>query len=213
MKKIMMSKYGFVRWPEADFSDDGNRFTCYKAGDRVRVSKLVSDGVAYISASINGCKLPYEVYSSLPHYKHLDDLNGVSCISLTDDQLVELYFTCMAYEKEYTAAEASLVMPTFAEIREQCIKVKAKRVSELAEVEALFGSKAIKLALTLVDWQWKTLREYLAGLAKVAAFDIDEYAKTMLNTRRSIDFVKECCGELGDSYYYKWLKDVFKSVE
>ena len=53
MKKIMMNKYGFVRWPEEDFSDDGNRFYCYKVGNRVRVSKLVSDGVAYISARVD----------------------------------------------------------------------------------------------------------------------------------------------------------------
>ena len=39
-----MTKYGFKRWKDGDFSDDGNRFTCYRVGKRVSVSKLVSDG-------------------------------------------------------------------------------------------------------------------------------------------------------------------------
>ena len=70
MKKIVMTKYGFVRWPEKDFSDDGNRFTCYRVGESTRVSKLVSDGRAYLSieSSCGKGTLPYEHYSTLPHY-------------------------------------------------------------------------------------------------------------------------------------------------
>ena len=72
MKKIMMTNYGFVRWPEEDFTDDSTRFTCYRVGKRVRVSKCTYNGEAYISARIDGAKLPYEVYSKLPHYSPLN---------------------------------------------------------------------------------------------------------------------------------------------
>ena len=58
MKRIELVKYGFIRSPEDDFSDDGNRFTCYRVG-KVRVSKLISHGDAFISARIDDYILPY----------------------------------------------------------------------------------------------------------------------------------------------------------
>ena len=210
MKKIMMNKYGFVRWPEEDFSDDGNRFYCYKVGNRVRVSKLVSDGVAYISARVDRGTLPFAVYSKLPHYSKLDDLNGVSVISLTDNDLFDLCEACLMYDKEYSEAEAAIEYPSVYAIREQCIKVKAKRVAELAEVEAELARNVTKLALTVQEWQWKTLREYLVCLKKSAEFDVDDKAKAMYKTTYSFDFVKPDYHDLNDSFYYKWIMDLFK---
>ena len=107
MKRINLVKYGFVRWPEGDFSDDGSHFQTYKVG-RVRVTKHVSDGQAYIDGDINDGKLPYEVYSNLPHYKATGKLNGVSIATLAEDDLQELYEACQAYEVEYTNAENSI---------------------------------------------------------------------------------------------------------
>ena len=54
MKRINMAKYGFIRTPDDDFSDDGNRFTCYQAGEyeNIRISKLVSDGRVYLSSQV-----------------------------------------------------------------------------------------------------------------------------------------------------------------
>ena len=68
MKKVMLAKFGFVRWPEEDFSDDGNYFSCYRAGKAVRVSKLVADGQVYLSidSSCGKGTVPYEVYIALP---------------------------------------------------------------------------------------------------------------------------------------------------
>ena len=68
MTRINMTKYGFVRWPEEDFSDDGARFTCYRVGERVRVSKTTYQGEVFISARIDGRKLSYNEYSVLEHY-------------------------------------------------------------------------------------------------------------------------------------------------
>ena len=210
MKKIMMTKYGFVRWPEEDFSDDGNRFYCYRVGERVRVSKLVSDGVAYISARIDHGTLPFAVYSTLPHYSKLDDLNGRSIISLTDNDLFDLCEACLMYDKEYSEAEAAIEYPSVYAIREQNIKVKAKRMAELAEVEAELARNITKLALTVPEWQWKTLREYLVSLKKATEFDVDEKSKAMYKTTYSFNFVKPDYHDLNDSFYYKWIMDLFK---
>ena len=94
MKKIMMTKYGFVRWPERDFSDDSTRFTVYRVGERVEVSKTTYKGEAFIDGSIDGTKLPWEVYSKLPHYSAIGKLNGVSIDSLIDQDLFDLCEAC-----------------------------------------------------------------------------------------------------------------------
>lgn len=214
MKKIVMTNYGFIRWSEKDFGDDGNRFTVYRVGERVEVSKTTYKGEAFIDAAIHGTMLPYEVYSKLPHYPFLGKLNGVPIEALTSEDLTELYENCLAYEQEYTEAENNIKMPTLEEIQEQCIKVQAKCMAELAEVETQFGKYALKLAIKLPAWQWKTAQEYLKSLAAdVVRWSPEQYAPTILNSARSINFCKPDCSELNDSYYYKYLMDLIKSVQ
>ena len=214
MKKIMMTKYGFIRWPEESFSDDGTRFEAYRVGERVRVTKATYKGEAYIDGTIHGTKLPYEVYSKLPHYDAISKLNGVSIDSLTDQDLIDLYEACIAYEQEYNDAENTIQMPTLDEITQQCIKIQAKRMAELAEAEALLSKYAVKLALTLPAWQWKIIREYLSSLAaQQAKFNPELLAPTIFNTARSISFCRPDCAELTDCYYYKYLMDMFNSVQ
>jgi len=208
MKKIMMNKYGFVRWPEEDFSDDGNRFYCYRVGERVRVSKLVSDGIAYISARINRGTLPYAIYSTLPHYNMLDALNGVSVASLTDSDLFDLCEACLIFDKEYSDAEATIEYPSADKIREQCVKIKAKRIAELAKVEAELARSITDLAQTVPEWKWKTVREYLINLKKEADFNVEDKVQSLVNTSYSFDFVKPTFHDLSDSFYYKWIMDL-----
>jgi hypothetical protein len=214
MKKIMMANYGFERWPEEDFSDDGTRFTAYRVGERVRVTKATYKGEAYISAGIDGTKLPYEVYSKLPHYSVLDRLNGISIESLTDQDLFDLCEACLMYEKEYIDAENNIQMPTIEEIKEQCAKVQAKRIAEFTEVETVLGKYAAKMATTLTTWQWKMIPEYLNNLAgELARFSPELYAPRILGSAQSVNFCKSDCSELGNSYYYNYLMDLIRSVQ
>ena len=205
MKRIVMTKYGFVRWSEQDFGDDGNRFTCYRVGNRIRVTKCTSDGQVYLSATIDGRKLPYEVFSKLTHYPALDKLNGVSIASLTDDDLYELFDACVLYEKEYTEAENTIVMPTINDIKAQCAKVQAKRLEELAEINQ-------HLSVTVVSkvskWEWASIGDYILGLMSNAdRYDPDKYPQEIVGTARSINFCKPDCAELQPSFYYKWIME------
>jgi hypothetical protein len=208
MKKIMMTKYGFVRWPEEDFSDDGSRFLAYRVGERVRVTKCTYNGEVFISARIDGAKLPYEVYSKLPHYHALDKLNGVSIVTLTDDDLFELLAACVLYEKEYADAENNIQMPTLKEIEIQCKKVQTKRQLELIDINGAFSRSAVAIAGKLEKWEWTNLREYLLAIAAaVNSYDPDTYPQKIIGTSRSLDFCKPTCSELQDSFYYKWIME------
>ena len=75
-KNIPLQKYGFVRAPEEDFTDDGARFTAYwydpeGRGDKTfRLTKTTYDGEVFISVRYS---LPGTRTS-----KYIDNLNGVS---------------------------------------------------------------------------------------------------------------------------------------
>lgn len=214
MKKIMMTKYGFERWPEEDFSDDGTRFQIYKAGKRVRVSKAVSNGKAYIAARIDGVKLPFEVYSKLSHYKALDNLNGVPVSTITEEELLELYEDCLAYEKEYDAAEASIQMPTLAEIEEQCKLITAAKHKDICEIVKLIKDNITILISKLSEYEWKNLKVYYNSMHKdVINYDYLDYPKKILGTSLSIDFCKPTTSALKHSYYYIYIKELIEKAK
>lgn len=212
MKKIMMNKYGFERWQAEDFSDDGNRFYCYKAGKRVRVSKLVSDGRVYISARIDDIKLPYEVYSKLPHYKLLDKLNGVSLNSINDFDLITLYNDCLAYEKEYTDAENSIVMPTLKELEDHCKTIRAIRQSEIDVIEHLLKTNVIVLMENLSNYKWSKLKESYEDLVLSKDHYSPTFAAKVLGTQHSFELCKADYYAKKESYYYSDLMEIIKSA-
>lgn len=213
MTRVNLAKYGFVRWPEKDFTDDSSRFTCYRAGKNVRVSKLVADGAVYLSidTAVGNCSLPYEVYSKLPHYQAANwDYNGVQLAPLTDEDIKEFYEACIAYEQEYEAAEASIKYPTLEEIKDKAARVTAKRLLELDSVEWWLKNHALEAAAKLSAYEWKQVQEYVKNLmADVKRYDPETYPQTIVGTSRSFDFVKPDY-EMKDSYWFKYLKELFE---
>ena len=213
MKKINLAKYGFVRWPEEDFSDDGNRFTCYRAGNKVRVSKLVTDGHAYLSirSAVGNGTLPYEVYSKLPHYNDAKwKWNGVTVDSLTDLNLKEFYETCVAYEQEYEAAEAAIEYPTLEEIKDKAVKVTAKSLTELTKIEMLLKNYGLEAAAKLSSYEWKQVQEYIKNLmVDVKKYDPETFPQTIVGKSSSFNFVKPET-YMEESYWFRYLKDLFE---
>ena len=209
MKKIMMTKYGFVRTPEDDFSDDGSRFQAYRVG-RVRVTKLVSDGQAYIDGDIRDGKLPYEVYSKLPHYVFCGKLNGVQAAAITDEDLQELYESCQAYDKEYTDAENSIQYPTELELQHKCLRIQTKLTREMNELEQLMGEHAVEAATKFSKWEWQKLQEYLTYmLQELSKYNPEKFIPDVLGTARSFTFLanKE---DTDSTYYYRYIKETFQ---
>jgi hypothetical protein len=214
MTRVNLAKYGFVRWPEKDFTDDGSSFTCYRAGKNVIVSKLVADGQAYLSidSGVGNCSLPYEVYSKLPHYQAANwDYNGIQVEPLTDDDLKEFYEACVAYEQEYEAAEASIKYPTLEEIKDKAMRVTTKRLFELEAVAQWFKTRALEAAAKLSVYEWKQVQEYIKNLmADVKRYDPETFPQTIVGTSRSFDFVKPDY-EMRDSYWFQYLKELFEN--
>lgn len=212
MKKIMMSKYGFVRWPEEDFSDDGNRFTCYRAGKAVRVSKHVSDGDAYLSidSSVGKGTLPYEVYTTLPNYRKATwEYNGTSLTALTDEDIKDFYDACIAYEKEYEEAEAKIVYPTLEEIKMKASKLTNNTLLEISKIENRLKKNMREAIEKFSTYEWKQLQVYFNSLVKdKQRYNIDTYPQTILGKQFSFTFVKPDFGK-AESYWSKTINELF----
>ena len=208
MKRVILTKYGFIRFPEEDFHDDGNNFTCYKfADDESHVSKLVDDGEAYLSIHVNG-KLPYEVYSTLPHYKRATwDFNGISVSSLTDALLQDFYKSCVEYEREYRAAEAAIQYPSLEDLTEKAYKVVGKKIL------ALVAKHVVGAAMLFSEYDWKRIRDCIQHLnAEIVRFDPTTYPAQIYRTETSFRFIKPEY-EMEDSYWFRSIKEVFDKHE
>jgi hypothetical protein len=211
MKRIELTKYGFIRCKEDDFSDDGNRFTCYRVG-KVRVSKLVSDGEAYIHASIDDYLLPYETYSQLPHYRYLSDLNGVSVSSITEEDLQKLYEDCISYEKEYDDAYNSIKWPTETELR---VKARAYQMAWkecIIKLEEAIKFNAIALITNLSEYYFKEFQRYYKSVLTTAKAydDPQKYAEEIYKSPRSMDFMKRDIRRDVDNGFY--VSEIYKFI-
>ena len=216
MKRINLVKYGFVRWPEEDFSDDGNRFTCFRAGKNVRVSKLVSDGEVYLSigSSVGNGTLPLDVYGNLPNYRSASwKYNGVSVDSLTEQDIIDFYNACVNYEKEYEAAEANIQYPTLDEITAQCEKLTAKAEAEYKQASQLVANAVLDGVIgNLSDYEIRELKHSLNVLKNaVKNYDPNTYPQKIYRKSHSFDFVKPTYSNLVYKSFY--LEQIEKYIE
>ena len=211
MKRINMVKYGFVRWPEEDFSTIENRFTCYRAGKNVRVSKLVADGEVYLSIASDCGKatLPYQIYSKLPHYNAANwEFNGVTVETLTDEDLYKFYEACVAYEKEYEEAETNFVYPTLEELTMKAQELYIATKADVVFINKLFNKYAFDAATKMAAFEWKTCQDYIKNLvAELDRLDPDTYPNTIFGTSYSFTFMER---KYTESYYSTYIKDLFK---
>ena len=209
MKRIIMNKYGFIRRESEDFHDDGNNFTGYSISpnSRLRVTKLVSDGQAYLSCDMTGNKLDYEEYSKLPHYNAAWDYNGVDLNGLTEKDLFDFYNACVEYEKEYLEAESKITFPTIEEIKNQCIRINKIREVEIKEVEDLIQKVSLNLFMNgTSDYELKEIRRYYQSL-KGRFFDPDRYPQTIQKSNYGRNFIKETNPDLQPNWYYTRLTE------
>ena len=207
MKRIVMAKYGFIRNEDADFHDDGNNFQGWATSpdSRLRVSKLVSGGNAYLSCDMRG-NLTHEEYSKLPHYYKANwGYNGEELDDLEDKDLFDFYNACVEYEKEYLEAESKSVFPSLAEIKTQCEKINKIRQDEIDEVTTLLQVVAPNLfKQDASDYELKSIRNNYQSLLK-RKYDVNKYPQSIHKTAYSKSFIKPTNDDLNSSYYFRDL--------
>jgi hypothetical protein len=210
MTRINLIKYGFIRFPEEDFYDDGNRFTCYRFSDtNNRVSKLISGGQAYLSCRVEG-NLPYDVYSTLPNYRTATwNFNGISVSCLTDEMLYDFFRACVAYEKEYRAAEAGIEYPSIEALTEKCHQIVSKRLFELSKAENLLKRNTREATLKFTSYEWSRVQDCIKHLdAEVKRYNPETCPSITYGKPTSFNFVKPEY-QMEESYWFASLVEIF----
>ena len=142
MNKINLAKYGFERSPKDDFSDDGNRFYCYRhpQAPEIQVSKLVDRGEVYLSCSRDGGNLTHDEYSVLPGYQDATwTYNGATILSLEEKDLEAFRDAVITYNNAYKDAEAKAVSPSKEDILNKLLAKKSQ-----ATTDAIYADKLLK---------------------------------------------------------------------
>lgn len=208
MSRVYLEKAGFIRSEVDDFSDDGTKFYCYRTPNgRVRVEKATRCGNIYIKGRING-NLDYEEFQSLPHYKCMNNLNGIDQGIITQQDVIGFYNDCIEYEKEYSEAESKIVWPTVEEIAARRRQVINKRICEYAEITE---KCTVEKLLSLDDYKLKWFKNAYTSLklqASPTGTD-EEFAKNNYKTYYSRGYVKNDY-DLRDSYNYEECKEYLK---
>ncbi len=212
MKRINLTKYGFMRAEELDFTDDGSKFYCFRflVGSDSHISKTTYNGEVFLSAHVDG-NLPYEVYSKLPNYNAANwKYNGTSIEDLTDDDLRDFYNACVAYENEYRAAEASTKYPTLEEIEARCELVQKKCWNDYDDAKQLVVNAVESGAILEVSkYYLPFIFEYLKNLRNaINNWDPKMRALRLLGKAESLELMKPDYHELtNESYYLKAIKE------
>lgn len=217
MERINLTKYGFIRSPEDDFTDDGNKFTCYRVG-KVRVSKSISnwDGGlhTYIAGRIDSDALPYEVYSQLPHYEAMDRLNGVIKAGITEEDLQQLYEDCLSYAYEWDEAVKSIKYPTVEELKTRMKEVRLHYQEQLAEVKGFLSVCAFDILTKGSEYKIKRLREHLSTIERRANADYcnEEDLEKWSHTANAVRFASDKCDALREHYWRDSILEILKEI-
>jgi hypothetical protein len=212
-----MAKYGFIRTPDDDFSDDGNRFTCYQAGEyeNIRISKLVSDGQVYLSSQVD-CNLPYDIYGKLPHYNEATwKYNGVDLESLTDEDMQNFYKACCAYAQECIDTEANTKYPTLEELEARCELIQKKCLNDYDDAKQLVVNAVESGAILNLDRYYLTsVFEYLKNLRNIVNnCNPKTRALRLLGKADSLKMMEPDYNELtSESFYVKTIKEYLEKV-
>ena len=214
MKKIELTKYGFVRSKEDDFTDDGTRFTCYRVGN-ILVSKAASrctPGLVFIAATLPWyeSRLTYDMVSKLPHYKQLEKLNGCMMDDISEQDLIQLHDDCVSYEKEYNELLEQTKFPTMDELKDAYEKIKAQKVSQLEEATKLLKDNAFDLLLNVPDCVLHLITNSYRDLKSEANINIDERAKSAFEKAYSFSVIEDSKKKQKEIFYLTEIKNYLR---
>lgn len=156
-----LQKYGFIRRPEDDFSDDGSRFRgyVYKTDKgEMPVTYLKSNGQVYLSASLHHKdELSYEEYKDLPSYRDSDKYNGVP-----EDEVDVADFAkiCDRLISEYSEAVIAIEAVPMSKIEELCNKLAKAALDDYNKTVKLFRTVDPMKILDISPYELKRLKEY-----------------------------------------------------
>ena len=203
--RLNFKSAGINRVPEKDFSDDGTRFRMYEY-DGVPISYTTYDGDGYLSIRVDelASGLNYYEYSKLPSYREADKYNGVPIRTI---DLEDVKRICKKLKAEYEKALGDIANVDYSEASKVINKIKSIHEQQCEDVLKLIADDPEKL-LNLSEYRIKQVREYFAGLRRLA--NIDETKMSQSEKRRHILLQDDLIKNAENSFYYRELLDMLK---
>ena len=212
-----LQKYGFIRRPEDDFSDDGNRFRgyAYKTDKgEMPVTYLKSNGQVYLTAALHHKdELSYEEYKNLPSYRDGDKYNGVS-----EDEVDVADFAniCEKLIEEYAEAVIKLESVSSEKIEEACKKLEKAALDDYNRTLKLFRAvDPIKL-LNASPYQLKSVKEYFQRAKEESTSKLERMSNSSERSKR--EFLRQVPGRIskfknGESYWTKYIREFIEELK
>lgn len=212
---LNLAKYGFTRDASLDFTSCYKKYTGYTVG-KVQVTRMVGTAncFGYKLATITvkpalDDRLPYNVYSKLPHYAGLKKLNNVRADKVTDADLTAFYNDCVEYEKEYDNAIASLKYPTAKEAEDKALLIAQHFAEQAALLELLLRPHIFQILSHKDSMRARSAIAYYRRIceSRDQYYDISKFTNsTFLASAQSIEFI-ENDAPLTDTYCWDHLMD------
>lgn len=212
-------KYGFVRNPAGDFSDDGNRFREYiykNDKGEMPMTYLKSDGQVYASIALHHKdELSYNDYKNLPSYKDADKYNGVGEDSVDVKDLADIASRLI---DEYNEMVNSIEDVPDEELDARYSELVSAAKQNYNHMLTALREIDITKILTLGDYKLKQLKEYFNS-AKNNIVNLvaskDRIKSGSIRARR--DFMRYSESNIREyvenKYFYtKWIMDEIVST-
>lgn len=204
---LNFKKYGFIRRPDLDFSDDGNRFRCYEytnSDGSIIASYLKSDGQVYFSFRLDYVNdLNYTDYSKFKHYADSDKYNGVNESAVDLDDIKRIANDLIAEIKDFKDNVKPVDEEEWKKYYTNYNNIAKSYYESAKKVLSDFG---VENLLNLHEYQIKRIKDYLASLQHYAnnsrynsnTREVDKRSALAHNYKPSGEFylheIEEICG-------------------
>lgn len=212
-----LGKYGFVRRPEDDFSDDGNRFRGYVYKNdkgEMPLTYLKADGEVYAAIALHHLNdLSYDEYKNLPSYRDADKYNGVPEDSVDVADLAKIAERLI---DEYNEAKSKLDRVSNEELKDMCDKLEKAARDDYNKTIKMLDSISIVKILSLNEYKIKRLKDYLNSASRY----VDNRYERMLSQsdRAKREFMKRATHDIeeyknGENYWTKSLREIASEIK
>lgn len=182
--RLDFKKAGFMRDPQHDFKDDGNRFQAYIHRSGMPMSYTSYQGDAYISLRPDYLgELNYKEYSKLPSYKDANIYNGVPKSSVDMTKLDQVATRLMDEYNEVVGNMESVSDDSLRELLQQAKDIAIKNYNNMSKLIKDNFDKYIELDSPKAT----KIKEYLQHLKwDVVKLDFDKVASESEAYKRDI---------------------------
>ena len=189
MKKINLTKYGFVRNPEKDELVEGTYYRCYThpQAPNSNICKIVENGKLCLYSETYSPHLTYEEFQKIPYPKIFEKLEDILVSEVTDSDLKEFAIAVVEFDKKVAKETKKAVWPHISEV-EELLREESYRFKR----ESIYASNMLKNNVDKIINNDDLLKDVKYFINRSKNFDIEKIKENLLKSRNQIlEFLKK----------------------